>query len=460
MDTDKKLKEVHAFIDKQFLVHLKKTQEFLRIRSITGEKHGLMEAAGWIKQYIGAAGGQSELVGEKEAPIVFGKFDSGKPKTVLTYGMYDVHPVSNEAWSSPPFAAKIRVLPEIGHSIIARGACNSKGPLAGLLNTLYSIKQLDEIPVNLILTIEGEEESGSQSLEAFYLQNKELLRADAGFEPFWAEYGTDVDRPTLNLGTKGIITLELICSGGEWGGPTDAPVHSSVSAWLASPTWRLIKALGTLVGDEEEIKIEAFYNDVALPSKEDEELLCNLAGEFKEEKILNMIGARRFKYKLHGVDLLRKYIFSPTLSINLMTQPEGEIIPPQARAKLTIRLVPNMDVAKIIQIIRNHLKDQGYGDIEVLALNGYPWSRVSLKEDVVQSMIETYNYHGCKPQVQPMLASATPYYLFSQVLGIPYTSGGLGRAGKSHSRDEYASVEGLKLLEKSIATFLYFFARK
>jgi hypothetical protein len=57
-----------------------------------------------------------------------------------------------------------------------------------------------------------------------------------------------------------------------------------------------------------------------------------------------------------------------------------------------------------------------------------------------------------------MLASATPYYLFSDVLGIPYAWGGLGRAGRSHSTDEYASVEGLKLFEKSVATFLYNFA--
>jgi acetylornithine deacetylase/succinyl-diaminopimelate desuccinylase-like protein len=168
MNFDEKLKQVHDYIDNQFPIHLKKTQEFLRIRSVAGEKAGLLEAAEWIKQYVDLAGGKSELVGRKEAPIVFGKFEASKPKTLLIYGMYDVHPVSDQAWSSPPFGAKIRVLPKIGRSIIARGACNSKGPLIGLLNTIYSIKQMDEIPINLILTIEGEEENGSQSLEVFY----------------------------------------------------------------------------------------------------------------------------------------------------------------------------------------------------------------------------------------------------------------------------------------------------
>jgi acetylornithine deacetylase/succinyl-diaminopimelate desuccinylase-like protein len=73
-------------------------------------------------------------------------------------------------------------------------------------------------------------------------------------------------------------------------------------------------------------------------------------------------------------------------------------------------------------------------------------------------MIEAYRYHKREPQVLPLLASATPYYLFSNVLCIPFTWGGLGKAGGSHAPNEFASVEGLKLFEKSIATFLYCFA--
>jgi acetylornithine deacetylase/succinyl-diaminopimelate desuccinylase-like protein len=463
MNTNEKLKKLHHYIDMQFPSHLEKTREFLRIRSVDGERQGLLDAAKWVNEYVEAAGGRSKLIDGNEAPIVLGKFDSGKPKTLLVYGMYDVHPASDPDWVSPPFAAEIRALPEVGDFdlVIARGACNSKGPLAGFLNTLSAMRQLDKLPVNLILTIEGEEESGSMSLDSFYRENKELLQADAGFEPFWAEYGTDVNRPTLSLGSKGVVTLELICRGGEWGGPVSGPVHSSVGAWLASPTWRLVKALGTLVGDDEEIMIEGFHDDIVGPSEEDEQLLRDLVVDFDEPETLDtMGGARRFKYGLHGIDLLHKYLFSPSLSINLVPQSEGETIPPEARAKLTIRLVPDMDVDGTVRLVRQHLEKRGYEDIEVLKLDGYPWSRVSLKEGVVQSMIDAYHYHGCKPAIQPMLASATPYYLFSRVLGIPYTWGGLGRAGRSHSTNEFASVEGLRLFEKSVATFLYFFGCK
>jgi acetylornithine deacetylase/succinyl-diaminopimelate desuccinylase-like protein len=451
-------RQVYDYIDSIFPKHLSKTQEFLRQPSISTENTGLVETARWLKTYIENLGGCVELTGRREAPIVFSRFDLGKPKTLLIYSMYDVHPVAGQIWSSPPFAADIREIAGIGPCIIARGTCNSKGPLMGFLNALHAIRQVDEIPVNLILTIEGEEEIGSPTLSLFYEQNKECLKADAAFEPFWSEYGTDVDRPTLSLGTKGIVSLELICRGGEWGGPVIRPVHSSVGAWLASPTLRLIKALGTLVNEDEEINIEGFYEEVAPPRPEDEKLLVTLGPTFDERTILDVMGARRFKYDLHGTDLLRKYFFSPTLQVSLSTQADGDIIAPEARAKLVVRLVPEMDPDRTIEKIRKYLSTEGYDDIEILTLNKYPWARSSIEEKVVRCMIEAYRHHGYEPQVLPLSASASPYYLFSRVLGIPYVWGGLGRAGGSHAPDEYASVDGLKLFEKSIVTFLHKFA--
>ena len=452
------LKQIHEYIDSLFPEHLRKTQEFLRQPTISSENVGLVAAADWLKEYIKNAGGQVELAGNSQSPIVYARFDLSKEKTLLVYAMYDVHPVANQVWSSPPFAADIRELPGIGPSIIARGACNSKGPLMGFLNALHAIRQVGELPVNLILTLEGEEEIGIPTLPLFYEQHKGQLKADAGFEPFWAEYGTDVAKPTITLGTKGVIELELICRGGDWGGPVDYPIHSSVAAWLASPSWRLIKALGTLVDENEGIQIEGFFEQVTPPRPEDEDLLSALGTTFDEKKVLATLGARSFKYPLHGIDLLRKYLFSPSLYASILTQADDSVICPESRAQLLIRLVPEMDPARTVEIVRKHLAAKGYGDIELLVHSSYPWSRTSIEECVVQAMIETYKYHECEPQILPISSSATPYYLFSQVLEIPYVWGGLGRAGRSHAPDEYATVEGLRLFEKSIVTFLFKFA--
>ena len=314
------------------------------------------------------------------------------------------------------------------------------------------------MPINLLFAIEGEEEMGSPTIQQFFLRNKHKLKADAALEPFWAEYGTDVYKPTINLGTKGILSIDLICRGGRWGGPIHDPIHSSVGAWIASPHWRLLRALNTIINEQDEIVIDGLGQDIVLPSLEEENMLRVLAAEFDESNILKIEDAYRFKYDLHGVELIRKYLFSPTAQASISAQADNDVIDPEARAILTIRLVPEMEPDKTLSRLRNHLDARGYTDIDVVFRSGYPWARTSVNEEIVQTMIETYRYHGCEPQIRPISASSTPYYLFSRVLGIPYVVGGLGQAGRSHSIDEYASVEGLRIMEKSLATFLYKFA--
>src|SRR5512135_2622822 len=389
--------QVCDLIDRVFPQHLARTQEFLRQPSITNEAVSLKATALWLQSWLESFGGKTQLAGNPDIPIVFSKFDAGRPRTLLVYGMYDVQPVAGQNWSSPPFAAEIHPLPRIGPSIIARGACNSKGPLVGFLNAVEAFQQTGELPVNLILTIEGEEEMGSPTLPQFYRQNAAQLKADAGFEPFWATYGTDVIRPTISLGSKGVISLELICRGGDWGGPAEHAIHSSVGAWLASPTWRLLKALGTLIDPTENITIENFNEEVLPPHLEDEEWLAKLSVTFDEEESLRSMGARRFKYPLHGIDLLRKYLFSPALNVNFISPLAGDTIPMEARAQLVIRTVPGMTADRTVEKLQRHLIAHGYGDIELQVTASYPPSRTNAAEKVVQCLISTYRELGVEP---------------------------------------------------------------
>ena len=449
------LELVHSYIDEQFDRHLAKAQEFLRKPSISGVREGLNDTAQWLVSSIRGMGATIELVDGQYAPVIVARFEASKPKTLLAYGMYDVQAIGPELWSSPPFAAEI-VRINNQEAIIARGACNSKGPLIGLLNAIQAITEMDDLPVNLILVIEGEEEVGSPTVSKYFSVNKYSLRADAAFDPFWAEYGTDVDRPTLTLGTKGVLAVDLIIRGGEWGGPVTQPVHSSVAGWLASPLWRLVKALSTIVNEYDEITVDGFTDEVII-TPEDEELLSRIGTDFDGKKILDIEGAKRFKYVLPPVELLRRYFFSPTVGISLAARTDLDVIPTEARARLVFRLVPRMTPHRALEMLRRHFKKSSHEEVELEFLYGYPGARVSIAEPVVQSLIKAYAYHGHDPQVFPISASATPYYLFTDVLNIPYVWGGLGRAGKSHAPDEFATVEGLQLFEKSIATFLYMF---
>ena len=456
------IEKVHQYIDLSFQEHLEKTQEFLRLPGITDSDSGLTDTASWLENYLKSLGGDVHLKGRAESPIIVANFNRGKPKTLLVYGMYDVQPVDGQNWSSPPFEANIKTLPEIGPALIARGACNSKGPLMGFLNALQAFHHFNELPVNLILTIEGEEESGSPTLPVYYRQNREWLKAnvDACFEPFWAEYGTDVERPVMSLGSKGIISIQLICRGGEWGGPAKHSVHSSVGAWIGSPGLRLLKAVNTIYDDNEKIMIDGFDDEVVCPSIEEERLLIELNKTFDEKRTLDLMGAKQFKYEQKGVDLLRSYLYSPSVQLGHVTHEGGDVISAEAQLDLTIRLVPDMDPQRTIDKIRKHLDKLGFSDIEIKTNASYPCSKVKFQEEVVQCMLETYRSYGVEPQIWPMLASATPYYLFSEILNTPFIWGGLGKAGNSHVADEYLAVESFKTFEKSIATFLYKFAGK
>ena len=135
-----------------------------------------------------------------------------------------------------------------------------------------------------------------------------------------------------------------------------------------------------------------------------------------------------------------------------------EVIPRESRADLAVRIPPGVAPTLVVSRLRRHLDKLGFDDIEVNATGGYPGSRTHLGDRAVRAMCEAYRDHGCEPEIWPLLASASPYYLFSEILGIPYVWGGLGRAGNSHGGDEYFTVDGLNLFEKSLVTFLYRFA--
>ena len=125
MDNAETLKKIHAHIDENFSVHLERCREFLRQKSISATGEGIRETANLVKDFITQIGGSVHFCGSEHFPIVYGKVDRGAPKTLIIYGMYDVQPVEELKWSSPPFGAEIKNLPHLGPCVIARGAVNS-----------------------------------------------------------------------------------------------------------------------------------------------------------------------------------------------------------------------------------------------------------------------------------------------------------------------------------------------
>jgi len=450
----------HAYLDTHWDANLMQTRALLRQMSISALAASLRPTADTLRGWLEAEGATVSYHGDEQRPIVFAEWNAGAPKTLLVYGMYDVQPVLGQKWTTPPFAGRIWNHPEGGLSLVARGACNSKGPLMAFLHAVTALRATSGLPVNIKWTIEGEEEIGSLHLPEFYQTHREQLAADAAFEAFWSQ-PTAAAAPRVTLGTKGVLGLEFTCRSGAWGGPKEV-IHSSYGTLIGSPAWRLVQALGSLVDEHQNLRVAGIPAlGTQLPG--DAALVRGQAAVFNPTQYLKELGAARFKQDLPVEELLRQHGFAPVLNINgLQSGYLGEgshtIIPNSARALCDLRMAPGMDSDETLAALRRHLEAHGYGDIEVVMDSGYGAARTPVDAPVVQALIQTYQAHGFEPLVRPMEASATPYYLYTDVLGIDFAWGGLGSAGGSHGPDEWCSIDGLKALEKSVATFLTAFA--
>ena len=457
------VERVHRHIDEHWPAHLDAARAFLRQPSISGDGTGMAEMVALVRDKIVALGGEAEIVPTPLHPVVWGRIDAGKPHTLLYYGMYDVQPVVGEErdWIVDPFGGEVRDLPGFGECLVNRGVTNQKGPLIGFFNVLEAIRAAGgELPLNITFMIEGEEELGSRNLPGFVREHRDRLGADAAF---FSMYNQDPDGKVVSyLGVKGILFFELIARGGEWGGPAGGrAVHGSNAVWYASPAWRLVQALATmLTPDQKHITIDGFYDDVATISPHDEALLARLAPTFDAAKRREADDVRRFKYDLDGVPLLKKYLYQPTLNIDgIIGGHTGEgtktIVPFEARAKVDIRMVPDQQPDRMLDLVRRHLDRHGYADIEIKFEDAYKWAKTTVDNPAVRALLRTYGEFGIEPELWPHLGGSAPFYLFSDVLGIPFAFGGLGHGGRVHSPNEYATVAGMRLHEKSIATFLY-----
>lgn len=466
MSPQQVLKKVHNHISRHFARHLVQIQEYVRQPSISADGTGMKETADMTKSFIEELDGNTRIVQTDGWPVVYGEIDVDAKKTLIVYGMYDVQPVKEEEgmWIVPPFGGKIVNLKPFGKCLVNRGAINTKAPLRAFFNACQSIlKVAGTLPVNLIFAIEGEEELGSAHFPQFVKKcEKELKKADAVFFPLPQQ--DTKGKIILPLGVKGIIYLDLICKGGKWGGPTKRGIHSSNHAWVDSPVWRLLWALATLKTSDGKIVIKDFYENVSPPSEEEEILLKKLEKTFDEEATQKETDVLRFMDDLHGIELLKRYLYSPIVNIDgFISGYTGEgtktVLPHMAKAKVDIRLVPHMGTEEIMKKLKTHLHREGYGDVVVKIHDSYSWAQTSAKEECVQAMIRAYRHHRYEPEIWPRLGGSAPFCAFNQPpLNLPFVIGGLGHGGRMHSPNEYFVVDGIRDNEKSVATFLYEYA--
>ena len=453
------IEDLHKDIDKAWPIHLKRTRELLRIPSVSFTGEGIQESADALQEMVeklGVKAGQFRA-SKKSHPLIYGHLDVGAKKTILLYGMYDVQPVGDlNEWEKPPFAASI-VKKKGEDRLINRGVYNSKGSLAGSLLAIETMLDRNEMPVNVRFLLEGEEELGGRSLPEYVKKNKATLsKADAVFGFDYCE--NDQGVPVVTAGMKGCLYFDLIADGANQGGPPNE-IHSGDAVWVKSPVWRLLKAVSTFVDDNQVPIVDGIWDDVKGPGREDRELIKALAKRIDMDAYKRNLGVDDFKFSGSKEELITKYMFEPSLNIcGFEAGYNGvgtkTVLPSHAEVKIDIRLVPNMTVEGTVAKVMAHLKKRGFGDIKIRRYEDYPFSKIPASEDAVRSNIEALRYHGKEPEVWPMIAGSAPFYLFDQVLKIPWSGTALGRGGNAHAPNEYAVVSTMRDYEKSVITVL------
>src|SRR5437667_3801820 len=444
---------------------LDSARRLLRQPSMSATGEGVAECAEMVRQMMAEIGCKTRTWEKGGHPLVIGELDVGAPVTLLEYEMYDVQPVGDlNAWTAPPFAAEIREVPDVGKAVIARGSTNSKGALANHLFTWKTIRDIDEMPVNLKILAEGEEEISSANFIEYIRTHRPALKADAAIADDYSEDLRGV--PTVYLGVKGCLYLTVWSRGNlKAGGPMESEIHSSEAVWIGSPVWRLLQALSTLVDADQRPVVDGIWDNIVPPTKRDIALVKELAARFDPAAWLKEARTAKFKYELSKEQLLLKYLFDPT--VNLCGIYAGYIdhggtktvLPHEAYAKVDIRLVKNMTVEGTLRKLRAHLKKRGFGDLRIDVHGPYGPAKTDPDSWIARVAIDAIRANGREPEVWPSSGGTMPAFAFDQYLKLPRVATGLGHGSRAHAPNEYASIEGMKRFIAGEASLVYAAAR-
>jgi acetylornithine deacetylase/succinyl-diaminopimelate desuccinylase-like protein len=336
----------------QFLSELK---EFLSIPSVSTQpehKPDIRRAATWLRDKLLAAGfPQADVMATAGHPVVYAEWLDAGPTapTVLVYGHYDVQPPDPvELWDTPPFKPTL-----VGDDLFCRGASDDKGQLYVHVKAAQAFGETaGRPPVNLKCMFEGEEESGSPSLEPFIREHADLLTADVGV--ISDTHILDKDTPSIVYALRGLAYVEVEVTG------PDHDLHSGAyGGAVHNPINALCAMIASLQDENGHITIPGFYDRVReLEATEREELA---RAPFDRQAWLRETGVKA-DWGEPGYTIVERTTARPTLDVNGIwggyTQPGTKtVLPSRAFAKISMRLVPDQDPASITQLFQDHLAE-------------------------------------------------------------------------------------------------------
>ncbi len=346
---------VLQWIEAHFDDSVKRLEEFLRIPSVGADPAhdaDTRRAAEWLQGELRGIGIETALHDTPGHPMVVGRSEEGQGPRILYYGHYDVQPPDPlELWESPPFEPVVVEGPH-GPRIIARGAVDDKGQLLTILEALRAWKAVHgALPVPVTLLVEGEEESSSPNLDPFLERYRQALAADMVVVS--DTLMPAIDQPAITTQLRGLLYTEITVGGpgqdlhsGMFGGAVVNPVHV-----LA----RLIAGLHDARG---RVTVEGFYDRVLPLSPEQRRSWQELG--IDERALLAAAGFDRSVGE-EGYSVIERIWARPCLDVNgvwggYTGEGSKTVIPAEAHAKLSCRLVPEQRPDEIFAALQRYFE--------------------------------------------------------------------------------------------------------
>jgi acetylornithine deacetylase/succinyl-diaminopimelate desuccinylase-like protein len=453
--TDRRCAAIQYFKDnhQRFLDELVDISSIPSISTDPNAKEAMQRSAEWVAAKMRELGMQKVSIFPTALhPVVYGEWlDAGSnAPTVLVYGHYDVQPAEPlELWESGPFEPTVR-----GENIYARGVTDMKGQVLAFFNAVEVVQSTGKLPINVKFLIEGEEEIGSPSLREFISENKELLACDFAVNPDTGMLAPDV--PTITYALRGLAYFELRLFG------PDHDLHSGVFGGVVhNPAQALCELIAGMHDEQGRVTLPGFYDAVRDLEADERAELARLP--VTRQTYLEQTGAAEL-WGEAGYSYIERTGARPTLEVNGLlsgyTAPGAKtVLPAQAMAKISMRLVPDQDPEQVKQQLISYLEEKTPKTVrwELDYHSGSPASISDLHSKEILALVEAMEtVWGKRPVFKREGGSVPVVALFSEILKIESVNTGFSTpADNMHSPNEKLHLPTWQLGTEALIHFIF-----
>jgi acetylornithine deacetylase/succinyl-diaminopimelate desuccinylase-like protein len=406
------LEDVFRYVDQRRDELLARLIAYASQPSVSATGEGVAEAAELARRTLEGAGLRARVLGTGGSPVVLG---TGRPRpgrpTVLVYGHYDVQPPDPlEAWASPPFQPTVR-----DGRLYGRGTGDNKGQhLAQILGIEALQACHGELPCNVKVLLDGEEEVGSPNLPAFVERHRQELAADLAI---WSDGPVhESGRWCIAFGVRGIVTFELRAHG------ANRPLHSGNWGGVApNPLWTLVHLLASMKDRHGRITVDGFHDGVRPLEEAELEVIERLPVD--PRRVMAGLGLERLDEPAER-GFYERLVAWPTFTINGLHGGYGgpgsqTVLPNEAVAKCDVRLVPDQRADDVLAKLQAHVRRHAAG-VELVAGGSMEPSRTPVDspftEPIRRAMVAAL---GEEPLLVPPLGGSLPISVFTRLLDLP-----------------------------------------